>query len=233
MQVDAVQAGLAGEDLVEIGEVVVDKMREMAPMGTCLVMAGALCRRLVERASPQWYNNRSRPMSGTLFVVATPIGNLEDITLRALRVLREADVIAAEDTRRTAKLLAHSRDHDPDAQLPRAQHPRRGCLSCSRGSSAGEAVALVTDAGTPASPTRASSWSRRAWRRGHPGRSDPGRQRPAGRRRRVRVSTGSADDLRIPPSSVKRQKSVVGAGCRRQRHAHLLRGAPSDRTNAG
>ena len=62
-----------------------------------------------------------------LFVVATPIGNLEDVTLRALRVLREADVIAAEDTRRTARLLAHHgiatatvsfHEHNSKARIP-------------------------------------------------------------------------------------------------------------------
>jgi 16S rRNA (cytidine1402-2'-O)-methyltransferase len=87
-------------------------------------------------------------MPGTLFVVATPIGNLEDITLRALRVLREADVIAAEDTRRTAKLLGHHaiatpmlsfHEHNTRTRLPQilARLER------------GENVALVTDAGTP------------------------------------------------------------------------------------
>lgn len=87
-------------------------------------------------------------MAGTLFVVATPIGNLEDITLRALRVLREANLIAAEDTRRTAKLLSHYGIHTPTlsfhahnshARLPHLVDRLR----------AGERVALVTDAGTP------------------------------------------------------------------------------------
>jgi 16S rRNA (cytidine1402-2'-O)-methyltransferase len=84
----------------------------------------------------------------TLFLVATPIGNLEDITLRALRVLREADLIAAEDTRRTAKLLAHYDIHTKTTsfyeQVEREKTPR-----LLEHLAAGRSLALVSDAGTP------------------------------------------------------------------------------------
>jgi len=87
-------------------------------------------------------------MSGTLFLVASPIGNLEDITLRALRVLREADVIAAEDTRRTAKLLAHYAISTPTISFH--EHNTRSRLpQLLARLDRGERVALVTDAGTP------------------------------------------------------------------------------------
>ncbi|MET0165990.1 MAG: 16S rRNA (cytidine(1402)-2'-O)-methyltransferase [Vicinamibacterales bacterium] len=87
-------------------------------------------------------------MSGTLFVVATPIGNLEDITFRALRVLREVDVIAAEDTRRTAKLLTHYGISTPAVSFH--QHNTRSRLPhLIRRLEQNEHIALVTDAGTP------------------------------------------------------------------------------------
>jgi 16S rRNA (cytidine1402-2'-O)-methyltransferase len=87
-------------------------------------------------------------MPGTLFVVATPIGNLEDLTFRALRVLKEVDLIAAEDTRRTAKLLAHFAVRKPMVSLREHNETREGMKLVAR-MLAGESVALVSDAGTP------------------------------------------------------------------------------------
>lgn len=88
------------------------------------------------------------PAPGTLFVVATPIGNLEDITLRALRVLREVSVVAAEDTRRTANLLRHYTIGTPLLSLHAHNEHRRVPQLIER-LERGESIALVTDAGTP------------------------------------------------------------------------------------
>jgi 16S rRNA (cytidine1402-2'-O)-methyltransferase len=87
-------------------------------------------------------------MPGTLFVVATPIGNLEDITARALRVLREASIIAAEDTRRTAHLLARYAITTPTTSLHEHNETRKAMPILAR-LARGEDVALVSDAGTP------------------------------------------------------------------------------------
>ena len=86
--------------------------------------------------------------AGTLFVVATPIGNLEDITLRALRILREVDLIAAEDTRHTRKLLSHFDIHTPLMSYYKETEARRAQEIVARLLS-GQQVALVSDAGTP------------------------------------------------------------------------------------
>lgn len=85
---------------------------------------------------------------GTLYLVATPIGNLEDITLRALRVLKECTVVAAEDTRRTGQLLTHFGLRKPLISYFRFNEARRGAEILDR-LRMGEIVALVTDAGTP------------------------------------------------------------------------------------
>jgi 16S rRNA (cytidine1402-2'-O)-methyltransferase len=88
-------------------------------------------------------------MAGTLYVVATPIGNLEDLTFRAARILRDVSLVAAEDTRRTGHLLRHLGSsariisvhaHNEGARIARVLDHLAG----------GESVALVSDAGTPA-----------------------------------------------------------------------------------
>jgi 16S rRNA (cytidine1402-2'-O)-methyltransferase len=86
--------------------------------------------------------------SGTLYLVATPIGNLEDITLRALRTLRECDVVAAEDTRHTGLLLKHFEISKPLISYFQFNEARRSEEIIER-LRRGEKVALVTDAGTP------------------------------------------------------------------------------------
>ena len=87
-------------------------------------------------------------MPGTLFVVATPIGNLEDITFRAIRVLREVAVIAAEDTRRTARLLQHYSISTPTTSLHEHNERVRTPSLIAR-LQADDSIALVSDAGTP------------------------------------------------------------------------------------
>lgn len=85
---------------------------------------------------------------GTLYLVATPIGNLEDITLRALRVLSQVDLVASEDTRRTRQLLTHYRLHKPLVSFHEHNEARRTPELLER-LTRGECVALVSDAGTP------------------------------------------------------------------------------------
>src|SRR5205814_1223013 len=84
----------------------------------------------------------------TLYLVATPIGNLEDITLRALRTLKECDVVAAEDTRRTGQLLKHFGISKPLLSYFQFNEARRSEQIIER-LGRGEKVALVTDAGSP------------------------------------------------------------------------------------
>ena len=87
-------------------------------------------------------------MKGTLYIVSTPIGNLEDITLRALRLLKEVDLIAAEDTRHTGLLLRHFGIQKPLTSYFEGNEFKKRDLILSR-LNQGDRIALVSDAGTP------------------------------------------------------------------------------------
>jgi 16S rRNA (cytidine1402-2'-O)-methyltransferase len=96
------------------------------------------------------HNEHPQKLECALYVVATPIGNLRDITLRALEVLADADVIAAEDTRNTAHLLSHHRI-SPKKLVSVHQHNERGAAEKVIALlQSGLSVAFVSDAGTPA-----------------------------------------------------------------------------------
>ena len=123
-------------------------------------------------------------MAGALLLVATPIGNLEDITLRALRVLREADLIAAEDTRRTGKLLAHFGIATKTVSLHEHNERRKMSALLDR-VRAGATVAVVSDAGMPVV-------------------SDPGREL-------IREAVASGIKVEIVPGASALTMAIAGA----------------------
>jgi 16S rRNA (cytidine1402-2'-O)-methyltransferase len=113
---------------------------------------------------------------GTLYLVATPIGNLEDLSPRALRVLKEARLIAAEDTRVTRKLLAHFGLHTPLTSY--FEHNKLTKLDAILGALSEGDVALVSDAGTPALNDPGYELVRAALETGHPVCPVPGPSAP-------------------------------------------------------
>ncbi len=123
--------------------------------------------------------------TGILYVVATPIGNLEDITLRALRVLKEVDLIAAEDTRHTRKLLTHFGISTPTLSYYKEKERERTAVIITK-LHKGLNIALVSDAGTP-------------------GISDPGS---------ILVHKATAENIKVEPipgpSSLTAALSVAG-----------------------
>lgn len=104
-------------------------------------------------------------MAGQLILCATPIGNLEDISMRALRVMREADVIAAEDTRNSIRLLNHFDIHTPMTSYHEYNKYDKGRTLVKR-MLAGETVVLITDAGTPGISDPGEELAAMAWEAG-------------------------------------------------------------------
>ena len=112
-------------------------------------------------------------MAGQLYICATPIGNLEDITLRVLRTLKEVDVIAAEDTRNTIKLLNHFEIKTPMTSYHEYNKVDKARYLVEQ-MAGGVSVALVTDAGTPAISDPGEELVRQCYEAGIPMTSLPG-----------------------------------------------------------
>lgn len=124
-------------------------------------------------------------MNGKLFVVATPIGNLEDITLRALRILKEVDIIAAEDTRHSLHLLQHFEIHKKLVSYHEFNEAKR-TAEFQQDFAVGRTIALISDAGMP-------------------GISDPGE-------RLIRSCVTQGIPVEVIPGASAVLQALVGAG---------------------
>ena len=138
---------------------------------------------------------------GTLFLVATPIGNLEDISARALRTLREASLIAAEDTRLTRRLLSHYEIHTP--LISYFEHNKLSRLAQILEHLGAGNVALVSDAGTPALNDPGYELVKAALQAGYPVSPIPGPAAPVA----ALVSSGLPTDAFLYLGYLPRKRS--------------------------
>lgn len=147
-------------------------------------------------------------MTGRLYVVATPIGNLEDITIRALNVLKTVDLIAAEDTRRTRKLLQHYQITKPLVSYHTHNDVNRA-PELIRQMQAGSSVALVSDAGTPGFSDPGVALVARAWDENIPVTAIPG---PAAGLAALSMSgfTGDVTFIGFLPRQAKKRLEFLG-----------------------
>jgi 16S rRNA (cytidine1402-2'-O)-methyltransferase len=152
---------------------------------------------------------------GTLYLVATPIGNLEDITLRALRVLGEVSLVAAEDTRRTGKLLSHYEIKTP--MVSYYEHNKLGRQDEILHALGEGDVALVSDAGTPALSDPGYELVGAALRAGHRTSPIPGASAPIA----ALVASGMPTDAftftgYLPRRAQARRRAIAGLADRRE-----------------
>jgi len=147
--------------------------------------------------------------NGTLFIIATPIGNLEDITLRALRVLKEVDLIAAEDTRRTRKLLSHFQIKNMVLSYHAHNQAVRGPELIEK-LQQGQNIALVSDAGTPGFSDPGTQLVAQAWDAGLKVEAIPG---PAAGVTALSMSgfPGDVTFLGFPPRKLGKRREFFGA----------------------
>ena len=174
----------------------------------------------------------AKPLTPGLYVVATPIGNLQDVSFRALNVLAAADAVLAEDTRVTKTLLAHYgittplvsyHEHSNDAVRERMVHRIKE----------GQALALVSDAGTPLVSDPGYRLVQAAIEEGLARHPDPRPLRRAHRARRLGPADRPLLLRRLPAAEERRAPHAAGRDRRDPRHADAVRGPAPPARNAG
>jgi hypothetical protein len=186
---------------------------------------------LLRAAAAAAAGHQSHP-GATLYLVATPIGNRADITLRALHVLGRADAVACEDTRVTAQLLAHYGLDKPLLAVHAHNENEAAARVCER-LAAGRRWPSSAMPARPACRTRARGWWRRRWRPGTAWCRSRGRAAPGGHQRGRRRGGAGLCLPRLPAGQGRRAPGGAAGGGGRCRGAGAVRGAAPHRVAGG